>query len=315
MKADLFKQARERLSIADAWAMLGLQGEPKASCRSPFREERSPSFTIYDNGTRWKDHGEQLGGDVVEFIKQALGSDYKEVREWLQHRLGLIPAPSTTRKTPSPPKAIQYPAAFTESTVERLAAMADEKGLQAETVRFLVHHGMIRFLTIKGAECYLVTDRQNRNAEIRRLDAQPFFHGKKAYPLAGVDKSWFIGADYLRDHPRANVLLVEGATDFLTAWDMATAYASERDSNESPWVPLALLGASCKAIHPECLKILQGRHVRLVPDGDDAGDKMRAHWTACLSANGCCIDSIIMPRGKDLTDIKNQLQPHDLFSL
>jgi DNA primase len=315
VKADLFKQARERLSIADAWAMLGLQGEPKSSCRSPFREERSPSFTIYDNGTKWKDHGEQLGGDVVEFIKQALGSDYKEVREWLQDRLGLIPAPSTTRKAPSPPKAIQYPAAFTESTVERLAAMADAKGLQAETIRFLVHHGMIRFITIKGAECYLVTDRQNRNAEIRRLDAQPFFHGKKAYPLAGVDKSWLIGADYLRDHPKANVLLVEGATDFLTAWDMATAYAGNKDSEESAWVPLALLGASCKAIHSECLKILQGRHVRLVPDGDEAGDKMRAHWTASLSANGCCIDSIIMPRGKDLTDIKSQLQPHDLFSL
>jgi DNA primase len=315
VNVDLFKQARERLSIADAWGMLGLQGEPKASCRSPFREERSPSFSIYNNGTKWKDHGEQLGGDVVAFIKHALDSDYKAVREWLEERLGLIGSPPASRKAPSPPKAIQYPAAFTESTVERLATMAQAKDLHAETVSFLVHHEMIRFLTIKGAECYVVTDRQNKNAEIRRLDAQPFFNGKKAYPLAGVDKSWLIGADYLRDHPRANVLLVEGATDFLTAWDMATACAVQKDSKKALWVPIALLGASCKAIHPECLNILKGRHVRLVPDGDEAGDKMRAHWTAYLAANGCCIDSIIIPRGKDLTDIKNQLNPQDLFTL
>lgn len=294
--------------------MLGLQGEPKASCRSPFREERSPSFTIYDNGTRWKDHGEQIGGDVVEFIKHGLGSDHKAVREWLQERLGYTEAPPSSRKDPTSTKAIQYPSAFAESTEARLAAMAEAKELQIETVNFLSHHAMLRFLTIRGAECYVVTDGQNKNAEIRRLDAQPFFNGKKAYPLTGVDKSWLIGADYLSEQPEANVLLVEGATDFLTAWDIATAYAHHKGGKKASWVPLALLGASCKAIHAECLKILQGRHVRLVPDGDDAGDKMREHWTACLAANGSSVDHVIIPRGKDLTDIKNHIQPHDLFS-
>ena len=56
--------AKDRLTIPELWAMLGLPGKPGRSCRSPFREDRNPSFSIYDGGHRWKDHGTGLGGDA-----------------------------------------------------------------------------------------------------------------------------------------------------------------------------------------------------------------------------------------------------------
>ena len=52
--------------------MLGLKGEPRPSCRSPLREDdRNASFSIYDGGHRWNDHGTGLGGDAADFCAAA----------------------------------------------------------------------------------------------------------------------------------------------------------------------------------------------------------------------------------------------------
>ncbi len=315
MIADLFKQARESITIPQAWKMLGLAGEPKASCKSPFRDERTPSFTIYENGTRWKDHGEQIGGDVVEFIKTAIGGDYQAVREWLQSRIGTIEAPRTTATASVKAKHIEYPATITEGTERHWRTLARARGLDQITVEFLAKFGMVKFMHHDEKNCFIVTDATNRAAEIRRLDGELFSNGKKAYALTGVDKSWLVGADLLRHTPEAHVLLVEGCTDFLTAWDMNVVFRQDKHVRESKWLPVALLGASCKALHPECAELLAGRHVRLVPDGDDAGDKMRDDWTATLQAIGCTVDVVVVPRGKDLTDLKNEIEPQELFTL
>jgi hypothetical protein len=315
MIADLFKQARETITVFQAWEMLGLQGEAKANCRSPFRDEKSPSFTIYENGTKWKDHGEQIGGDVVEFIKHAIGGDHSDVRRWLQERIGTLEAPRTTTKAPTVKKVIQYPSAITEGTERHWRAMARERNFNHVTVKFLATFGLVKFMRHNEKNCFIVTDATNRNAEIRNLDGKLFSNGKKAYALAGVDKSWLIGAELLNHSPDANVLLVEGATDFLTAWDLNVIFRQDKSVRESKWLPVALLGASCKALHPECEKLLAGRHVRIVPDGDKSGDDMRDHWTALLQGIGCSVDIVELPRGKDLTDIRNEIQPLELFTL
>ena len=314
MIADLFQQARESITITQAWKMLGLQGEPKATCRSPWRDEKSPSFSIYGNDRKWKDHGEQIGGDVVEFIKHAIGGDYSAVREWLQPRIGMIEAPRTPAKAPVMPKSIQYPAATTEGTARHWRALAVARGFYQTTVEILAKFGMVKFMHHEGKNCFIVTDATNRNAEIRRIDKQPFGNGKKAYPLTGVDKSWLVGAAFLDHSPEAHVLLVEGATDFLTAWDLNVLYRRQLGRPAPKWVPVALLGAGCKALHPDCAALLAGRHVRLVPDGDTAGDQMRGHWEALLLKNGCTVDCIETPRGKDLTDIKNEHEPSEIFN-
>ena len=68
MSTDVFALAKAHYTVADVWHALSLPGEPKQNCRSPFREESSPSFSVYSNGKMWKDHGSGEGGDVIEFL-------------------------------------------------------------------------------------------------------------------------------------------------------------------------------------------------------------------------------------------------------
>ncbi len=59
---------KESFTIEDAWKALNLPGEPGRICRSPLREDRNPSFTIYDSGHRCKDWGT---GDFIDFTGKA----------------------------------------------------------------------------------------------------------------------------------------------------------------------------------------------------------------------------------------------------
>lgn len=313
MTANLFNQARETLTIPQAWQMLGLQGEPKASCKSPWRDEKSPSFSIYDDGRKFKDHGEQLSGDVIEFIRFTLGTDHAGVREWLKQHLASIPTIPAKRTTA--PKAIQWPSPYNEGEERHHSAMVEDRGLHPITVQFMTKFHLLRFTSIGVLKAFIVTDETLRNAEIRRVNGNPWPQsGKKAYPLKGVAKAWLVGAEILRHTPDAHVMLVEGATDFLTAWDLVVRYRMI-DRTAPKWVPVALLGAGCKELHPECAELLRGRHVRIVPDGDDAGRAMLDHWAALLGGIGCTLDTAQMPDGTDLTDHHAELknEPQTLF--
>jgi DNA primase len=96
---------------------------------------------------------------------------------------------------------------------------------------------------------------------------------------------------------------------------MVVRYRRDKVNRSHKWLPIALLGAACKALHPECEKLLAGRNVRIVPDGDNAGDMMGEHWAAMLGGIGCNVDLVVLPRGKDLSDMKNEIQPQELFTL
>jgi len=312
---DIFAEARERFTIDHVWLMCGITGEPKRSCRSPFREERTPSFTIYEDGRKWKDHGGDCGGDVIEFVKVATGKDYPEVREWFREALGKpLPLPQTVTKASGRPPGIKLPADLIKGTTPTWEAFARNRGILSHTVFVMVESSLLRFSSIDGVKCFVVMDATKRAAEIRRIDRKTF--GKsKAYPLPGVDKTWLPGAELLRTaKPGTSVLLAEGATDFLTAVNLYVRFRREVTRNQS-WVVVTLLGAGCKSLDPECAKLIAGRHVRIVPDADDAGDKMLAHWKPMLLGLGCPIDTVLLPRGTDLTDNAAEIEPQTLFNL
>ena len=78
-------------SIPELWEMLNLPGKPERSCRSPFREDRSPSFSIYDDGRRWKDHATGEGGDAVDFLARALNLSNEDACKKLIELAGVSP--------------------------------------------------------------------------------------------------------------------------------------------------------------------------------------------------------------------------------
>jgi DNA primase len=74
-------QAKERLNILILWRALTLTGNPPAKdgvYRSPFREDGNPSFSIFADGTRFKDHATGESGDAITFYAMARGIENRE---------------------------------------------------------------------------------------------------------------------------------------------------------------------------------------------------------------------------------------------
>lgn len=61
---------RDRLKVADVLLHYGkdLSQSRLGLIRSPFRDERTPSFHILSNGYAWKDFGDGSGGGVIELV-------------------------------------------------------------------------------------------------------------------------------------------------------------------------------------------------------------------------------------------------------
>src|SRR5690606_20751201 len=124
-QADPFTEINS-YSISDLWMMLGLEGEPKPSgcMRSPFRDERTPSFSVFNRGTGWgwKYHGSGELGDGVEVVRVARRTDHACVRDWWLERNGIdqlkhssIVAPrSFCNQTEA--RSIEWPAPLFEGT-------------------------------------------------------------------------------------------------------------------------------------------------------------------------------------------------------
>jgi hypothetical protein len=143
--------------------MLGLPGEPKDSgtMRSPFRDESNPSFSIFDNGRGFKDHGgEGACGDGVEFARVALRTDHAGVRDWWMERSGIDyfdhgdgKASSRPAKAPAPPKRIEWPAELIEGTSATWKAFADLREILAKEIEsFIDSDELIRMRAIESAE-------------------------------------------------------------------------------------------------------------------------------------------------------------------
>jgi antitoxin (DNA-binding transcriptional repressor) of toxin-antitoxin stability system len=79
MNSDALALAKERLRIPELWRLLNLPGEAAKSCRSPLRaDDANPSFSVFDDGLRWKDHGTGEHGDAVDFLARARSLSLKD---------------------------------------------------------------------------------------------------------------------------------------------------------------------------------------------------------------------------------------------
>lgn len=73
----LLKRAIDALSIDNLWAHFNYPARSGNPVCSPFRDDHSPSFSVYDESRRWKDHGNGDRGDSFDFYQRATGQDAK----------------------------------------------------------------------------------------------------------------------------------------------------------------------------------------------------------------------------------------------
>jgi hypothetical protein len=72
------KRAIEILTIPILWERLGLPGHVSEKCcvKSPLRDDDGrPSFSIYADGRRWKDHATGQGGDSFDLYQAVKETD------------------------------------------------------------------------------------------------------------------------------------------------------------------------------------------------------------------------------------------------
>jgi len=130
------EEARQRLPLPELMAKLGLGDYAKSKSKSPFRDEKTPSFGIYnlDGRWRWKDHGTGEGGDEIDFLAKLENKSnhdamlaYAELAGMPNHEKR--PESARFKVKTSTPKASDWSKYKTAATDEFLLKLADQRGV------------------------------------------------------------------------------------------------------------------------------------------------------------------------------------------
>lgn len=286
------QEAKDRLRIPELWPILNLEGEPSSSCPCPLHSDRRNSFSVFDDGRRFKCHAGCGAGDAPEFLRLARNLSEREAcREFIQLAGGTF-SPTPHRRAAIKPPALRTLAPVdleyhggTAPQREHLAALR-EVGTIA--VDIAAARGLLAFGTHRGEEAWFIADGTRFNAQARRLDGKPFATKQgnaKALTVKGSAAGWPIGIQEADKFP--SIALVEGGPDLLAAF--AAIWFEDR---EADCAPVAMLGAG-QAIHAEALPLFAGKRVRIFGHHDQNGAGRRAveAWAGPLTKAGADVDA------------------------
>jgi hypothetical protein len=317
------------------WHALGLPGEPRRSCCSPFREDRNPSFSISADGRLWNDFATGDGGDVVSFVKFATGcDDAGAIRRVLELAGGIVsPVALAPRYGPAKPAAVkrdeltgldlQRPTLAEIHALQDLRAWPVNAGLELAARR-----GLLRFADIRHRgethRAWIVTDADCLTGMARRLDGKEwqFANDTSKTNALRSDEEHPPGLADVVAHDRPAVLIVEGEPDALAALTFAWfADVSDR-------VGIVCLPGARRKIPPAVCAKLQGRRCRIIRQSDPPNKegKRPSHdaaltWLESLHAAGvvcdlASLDGMTTAEGKLAKDIADLLRrPADLEDL
>ena len=303
--------AKARLNIHGLWRHFGFDGEPKASCRSPFRDDYKPSFSVNADGTLWNDFATGDAGDAVDFFQRASGLSQKDAcRKFIELAGGhFTPAPRAARpqRAEAKPKPV-FPD-FTKGTAADFKQLASLRNIGREGLEFAGKRGLLWFATLKDCPAWIVTDAARVNAQARRMDGQEWEHiGAKAWTLPDSWASWPIGITEAQPFPA--IALCEGGPDFLSAHFLVLW---EQASHHTKWdvqcSPVMLAGAS-QRIHANALPLFTGKRVRIFGHDDEAGRGAVERWArqlASVDVDAFSFAGLRQGDGKPVKDLNDSL--------
>jgi hypothetical protein len=312
--------AELRLPLPALAQSLGLVlSERPGACRSPFREERRPSFSwriAQDGRARWKDFGTGEGGDCPAFVAKALGINNREaVIRYLElagvsdtdsgplpalrpiEPKPILPAKAEPKEKPKLPEDL-HPGTFDE--IGELLELR-EWDVPVEHLHEVSSLGLLRFGTWQGKRAWFLVDPVGRFFEARRMDGQKWANGAKSDSRGSKS---LLGAELV--NPGSLALLVEGAPDLVACSIYKTLGRKQSTCFADDAVPVAMLGAGVR-LKDEDLVRFKGVRVIIFPHLDSAGRNARDIWKAQLRKAGApvgdvCLQKFVSPGGKDLSD-------------
>jgi hypothetical protein len=210
---------------------------------------------------------------------------------------------------------------FKPGTSEQIRRLADSRPYGMEGLLWASERGLLVFGSWHGQDVYGVTDSSRRILEIRRIDGQPFpstetLNERKSHAIRNSQKSWPVGI--LEGMKFPSIALVEGIPDLLEAHYLALwEQSGGPNSRNVQCAPVAMLSAS-PAIAEEALPLFRGKHVRIFPHADPAGQKGGRHWadqlhriaskvelfsfTGLRQSTGACVKDLYDCRDLDPTE-------------
>lgn len=302
---------KHRYTIEHAWTDLGLPGQPGKCVSSPFRPDRSPSFSVFpakEGGERYQDFGNSESGDVFDFVCKARSCSISAAIAWVRERLGVAREPRNPEPARPPRPAPKLPP-LRAGTDAELRQLASRRGFAIEALTLAHARGFMWFCDLYGHSAWCITDQRRQLHEFRRVDCEKWpaygrLPARKSHCF-GQGKTWPLAV--LESTPFGKVAWVEGAPDFLAALHFLRA-----EGKTETVAPVAILGASNRALAPEALAHFKGKAVCLYPHADDAGREAARSWARQLKAAGASrvtafdlsgLIKIDSSTGKDLADL------------
>lgn len=323
--------AESRLSLPDLAERIGRPiSERPGTCRSPFRDERRPSFSwriAHDGRARWKDFGTGEGGDAPSFLSKALGLSnadacirYLELAGISETNSGSLPElkpialKPITPKEPEKKENPKLPHDLHPGTVAEVQELIELRGwdVKLEHLHEICSQGFLRFGTWQGERAWFLVDPAGRFFEARRMDGKNWSNGAKSDSRGSKS---LLGAEHVQAGGVA--LLVEGAPDFLACAIYKSIGLKESTCFALDAVPVAMLGAGVR-LKDEDLKRFKGVSVIIFPHLDTAGRNAKDTWKAQLRKAGAIVGdltltSFVYPGGKDLADTIDPIPSLDLI--
>jgi hypothetical protein len=286
------EEAKARFTIPVLWRLFKLRGDPGSSCRSPFREDRSPSFSVSEEGQRWIDFATGERGDVIDFLAKAKGISGAEAFVELRQMAGGKAQADHRPETKPEPRLGPDIYGIEPCSKRDLWEIAKLRQIPGDGLTLARDRRMLfRYEDPYQGRCWLITDDARRSAVYRRLDGERFRYreteeGKKEGPKSknwkGSEANWPIGIVQADRFPC--IALCEGGPDFLAAFWLAYAGAVE-----SLVAPVCMGGAAC-SIHKDALPKFRGKRVRIFGHADEAGRGAVHRWAEQLQAVQAQVD-------------------------
>ena len=326
-KTDILKRV---LPLPELLVRLGLFARRPEEGNHPcplHQERKGAAFSISKIGEHWLwncNGACNVGGDEVTLIERHLHLPRWGAMRQYASLCGMNASLYEERQDSERAPGVSFPEDLRTGSRSELEEVAALRNVDFWAVATMQQNQVLRFGTVCGEACWIVTDASGLCAEARRKDGRPFpargnLGQRKAHTLAGSKKTWPVGlllpADLTACFRR--ILWVEGSGDLVAAYHFAL-----RAGN---WLPVAFLGAGLKRLHPEAEALLGGRQIRLVPHADPSGKAAARNWAALLRKAGCTVDGFnlqgLQQRNgapvKDLNDATNlaDADTHALDSL
>ncbi len=273
----------DSISIFDVAQRFGVNLHGKGKLfSSPFREDKHPSFSIFKDGTLYKDLATGEVGNATTFLANLKGVSNKEAYKILLSEFGkgYVESPnyvSNIGYRQGNKKPVKGDINAPEQLLwdDNLAKTISERYCVAiEALKLAFADGCFGFAaSSKTGNVWLVSDSEKLSYQIRKMDGSKWKFGEKyskAWTLKNSYCSYPLGLMNAKD--KKYICLCEGSTDFLTCYHILL-----KTNKLADHAPIALLGANHK-IGLEYLRHFKGKKVIIFADNDIAGLKAGRAW-------------------------------------